>query len=628
MTLTRFVYNHEHENIQTSRHKRLKLCHRHNDSSPYPILFIPLDEKMNSTTIAPNPEHSEVVILELRHPRPCEKLHQQEQLVPLETDLLDVAKSDIAQSVSYDNTIATLPLSPPSSTGTNSVSAAIIESKPVPHHRSRNLSETVPHKPGFSCMEDEDNFASFHSSLILALPDPKLSCYFSTFKTKVATVLDSIVPVPVFQRIIPSMALTNPLLLDVIAACGAKFQLGKICKNKNSANYRACEADAKRYLERANRRIFELTEHMFSSNTPNKDRRGVTTTGTELEVVIVAALLVTIFEFTDEISSSSQVPLMSLQSLFRKYQLQTKEALSTSSSPFKTPIPPSDIIDACFVWNLQLDICLSRLLNRPPVVDPTLFDIDRRRLFVSPPSTVETLGAAQRNVSFSAELSRIMKLASQVQAILKLPQLAASSKTDLPAYQQQQQGFSLEQKSALTNTIREVQQWYTELQDVMRPSRELNKQGQFPEIYFPVPLCAIGHILYHLTMIELIESNVLPPPPSIAVHNKNCNDSNKSAVAIQCNYHAVRLCGIVLTNSATESLNLCFAWCLVLVAKYIYRQDQRDALLKKLQHLIDTGWASSTVGFVEHLLNIWEQPMVGSGLAPVSLQPLYPLQPF
>lgn len=129
-------------------------------------------------------------------------------------------------------------------------------------------------------------------------------------------------------------------------------------------------------------------------------------------------------------------------------------------------------------------------------------------------------------------------------------------------------------------------------------------------------------------MIELIESNVLPSPPSIADHNNNCNDSNKSAVSIQCNYHAVRLCGIVLTNSATESLNLCFAWCLVLVAKYIYRQDQRDALLKKLQHLIDTGWASSTVGFVEHLLNIWEQPMVGSGLAPVSLQPLYPLQPF
>jgi hypothetical protein len=475
-------------------------------------------------------------------------------------------------------------------------------------------------------MDHNSFFTSFPSSHILPLPDPKISRYFSTFKTQVAVVLDSIVAVPVFQRIIPSMALMNPLLLNAIAACGAKFQLDKLCKDKNSAKHSPCEADAKRYLAEANRLIVvELTKFVFTSSTPNKDKRGVVTTGTDFEVVIAAALLVTIFEFTDEVSSSSQVPLISLQSLFQKYQVQIKEAVATSSSPFASPTPLSAIIDACFVWTLQLDIHLSRLLNRPPVIDPALFDVERLRLFVSSTSTAEALGAAQRKVSFFAELSRIMTLASQVQSALKIPLLNAE--INMPAHQQQQQDFSLEQKIELTNLSREVQEWYTELPALMRPLYDIDQRAPFPEIYFPVALCAVGHILYHSTMIELIESNALLPSLSIAEHNNKRNGSQKNAAAIQCNYHAVRLCGIVFTNGATGSLNLCSAWCLVLVAKYIYRQDQRDALFTQLQHLIDIGWVSSTAGFVEHIMNIWEQPVAGPGLVSVSLQPLYSFKP-
>lgn len=155
-----------------------------------------------------------------------------------------------------------------------------------------------------------------------------------------AIYLDYMVPTPIFQNVIPVIALSNPMLLNAIAACGA-YNLGR-----KVGKMEPIQAAAEYYKE-ANSMLY------LALKSKEKD----------FEVCLATALIITVYEMGFEVSHDLTSHMFGVKTLLEEFPcyFDTVEREITFSSP---------ITKGAFWVLLHCDVLVAFLLRSIPLWNP------------------------------------------------------------------------------------------------------------------------------------------------------------------------------------------------------------------------------------------------------------------
>ena len=134
------------------------------------------------------------------------------------------------------------------------------------------------------------------------ITDPYILLYIQFYCRNIARFMDYMVPTPLFQRIVPAIALTEPALLNAIVACGA-FTVSHAYPNEVGPEV------AIKYYNEGNALLLEKLKE------PSID----------LELCTLTAILLTVYEIFNSISFDQRLHLMAIQSLLQQFTFRKSE---------------------------------------------------------------------------------------------------------------------------------------------------------------------------------------------------------------------------------------------------------------------------------------------------------------
>lgn len=173
-----------------------------------------------------------------------------------------------------------------------------------------------------------------------AITDPFLTQMMKSFISGQAMCLDYMVSTPIFQTAIPDLAMSAPMLLNAVAACGA-YKLGR-----KLGKMELIEAAAE-YYKVANSMLYvELT---------SKDK--------DLEVCLATALLITVYEMGFAITHDLPSHILGVKSLLQEFPAYYDTV--TRELKFSSPIA-----QGAFWVLLHCDILAAFLLRSVPIWNP------------------------------------------------------------------------------------------------------------------------------------------------------------------------------------------------------------------------------------------------------------------
>lgn len=155
-----------------------------------------------------------------------------------------------------------------------------------------------------------------------------------------AVYLDYMSPTPVFKSIVPTIALSNPMLLKAMAACGA-YSMGRTFPNMEVLPL------AESYYKEAN--------SLLCSHLQSKNR--------DLEICVVTALLITIYELSQGVTHDMKSHIIGIKTLIEQLPYTIDE--NTNELRFD-----SVICQASFWVLLHCDINTAFLLRSIPLWNP------------------------------------------------------------------------------------------------------------------------------------------------------------------------------------------------------------------------------------------------------------------
>lgn len=389
---------------------------------------------------------------------------------------------------------------------------------------------------GIYAIKDPSTLVSDHHLLI----------YIQHFCKNIAIFLDYMVPTPIFQRIVPAIALTQPALLHAIAACGA-YTVAHSFPDFVSVDV------AVGYYNKANELLLESLQEQPRN----------------LELCTLTALSLTIFEILSNISYELRSHIMGVQALLQQFTFRKNETLETIEFG-------SSVSEACFYLILHMDLLTAHLLGVLPHWSPVQWG----------PILGLPKSPAQPSVHYW--YMKVLYLVSRAQHLNHL------------GYDPTQTGASGQASQQVTvrrTILNDLYQWGADLPVPIKPLYDLPSNDKpFPDIFFSDPVCALAHAYYHSAILTLCNTQSGPAPNIF--HGETLLD-------VDCNYHARRICGIV-TTSMNTSVGVVTLWCFLLCAKHIYGLAERKAMISHLESIKKIGWSNKD--FLSQMLASWGGP--------------------
>lgn len=385
---------------------------------------------------------------------------------------------------------------------------------------------------------------------VTIITDPYQLAFIQHFCKNIAVFMDFMVPTPVFQRIVPTIALTHPALLNAIAACGAYSVVHAF------PDMIGIDVALGYYKEANNLLISALNE---------KPRN--------LELCTLTALFLTIFEVLCNISYEQRTHIVGVQALLQQFTFQkdeTRDKIEFSSS----------ISEACFIIVLHMDILTSNLLGVVPYWSPQQW------------GPILGIGKPPLNPPVHYHYMRVLHLVSRSVHLNLLGYDPETGSTPITA-----SGNPHDITTARRRLLNELYEWEHNLTQPLRPLYSLPPSKRvFPDIFFSDPVCALMHTYYHSGFLTLHDQPSRPTNPF---------QLEEPRLDVDCNYHARRICGIVMT-SENSSIGVVTLWCFLLCSKYLYTLEERRALISHLERVKKIGW--SNLEFQTAVTNAWGGP--------------------
>lgn len=364
------------------------------------------------------------------------------------------------------------------------------------------------------------------------ITDPYMLLFLQFYCRHIAIFMDYMVPVPIFQDIVPAIGLTEPVLMKAIAACGALMV-------SNAYPEEFSKDTAMEYYRESNKLLVDALEQ--------KPRN--------LELCSISALLLTVFELLNNITYDLRAHLMSLHALLGQFTLKWNE--KSQKVDF-----PSVIAEACFITMIQADVFTARLLGLLPLWSPQLW------------GTV--LGVGNSNKPADSAFQSYLKIVYLVSKALHINSLGVDPTQPVNNVMGGRQSL-----------LQELKEWESSLPPSFKPLFNNNGvEGKpFPDIFFASPVCSLAYTCYHSAIITLCDfqtgREVTPFRAEVP--------SN-----VDIPHHARSMCGIIL-SSDNMAVGVVTLWCFMTCSKFIYGLEERRALIAHLEKVRLTGWSNDTL---------------------------------
>jgi hypothetical protein len=360
--------------------------------------------------------------------------------------------------------------------------------------------------------------------------------------------MDYMVPTPVFQRIVPAIALTEPALLNAIVACGA-FTVSHAYPNEVGPDV------AIKYYNEGNALLLQKLEQ------PSID----------LELCTLTAMFLTVYEILDNISFDQRSHLMAIQSLLQQFTFRKSE--DSGKTEFT-----SAISEACFIIVLHMDIFIARMLGLVPLYSPQQWGA--------------MFGMTNNSKNETSVHYWYLKIIYLISKALHINSLGIDPTQSLVN--------SHNVVSGRRAILHEIYEWALNLPSTLKPFFSLpvgqSVDRPFPDIYFSNPVCALAHTFYHTAIITLCDFQTGREATPFRTDDISDVDSV---------YHARSLCGIIMNNE-NMAVGLVTLWSFLACSKYIQTLPERKAMLAHLEKVRMTGWSNEM--FLQSILASWGGP--------------------
>lgn len=380
------------------------------------------------------------------------------------------------------------------------------------------------------------------------ITDPYILLYIQFYCRNIARFMDYMVPTPLFQRIVPAIALTEPALLNAIVACGA-FTVSHAYPNEVGPEV------AIKYYNEGNALLLEKLKE------PSID----------LELCTLTAILLTVYEIFNSISFDQRLHLMAIQSLLQQFTFRKSEGSDRTEFT-------SAISEACFIMVLHMDIFIARMLGLVPLYSPQQWG-----------PMFGMTSNAKNETSVHYWYLKIVYLISKALHINLLGIDPTQSVVN-----------SHNVISGRRVILNEIYEWARNLPPTLHPLFSLpvgqSLDKPFPDIYFPNAVCALAHTFYHIAIITLCDLQTGREATPFRTDSISDVDSV---------YHARSLCGIVINNE-NMTMGLITLWSFLACSKYIQTLPERKAILAHLEKVRMTGWSNEM--FLQSILASWGGP--------------------
>lgn len=421
-----------------------------------------------------------------------------------------------------------------------------INSSEIPHP----ISNTLPrhHMPGGPRLINQNAYSFANGFYDIKDPatliaDYHTLVYIQHFCKDIAVFLDCLVPTPIFQRLVPSIALTHPALMNAILACGA------YTASHAFPDFVGPEVAIKHYNEANALLLVALKVEPRN-----------------LELCTLTALCLTIFEILGSVTFELRAHILGVQALLQQFTFHKNETLGTIEFT-------SSISEASFYLIIHLDLLTSFLLGVVPHWNPRQW------------SPLVGLTQVPAHPSVHYWYMKVLSLISRAHHLnmlgydpMQLPTSSSGSNSTTP------------NNSARRGLLGELYQWASDIPIPLHPLcdlRPVDSSKPFPEIFFSDAGISLAHTYYHSAILTLHDAQS-GLAPSLFRNNKPVLDD------VDCNYHARRICGIIIT-CRDMPITITTLWCFLVCSKHIYDVAERKAMIKHMEGVNNIGWSKANV---------------------------------
>lgn len=380
------------------------------------------------------------------------------------------------------------------------------------------------------------------------ITDPYVLLYIQFYCRHIAKFMDYMVPKPVFLRIVPAIALTEPMLLNAIVACGALTV-------SNAYPEEIGPEVAIKYYKEGNAMLLNSLKQK----------------SIDLELCTLTAVFLTVYEILNNISFEQRSHLMAIQSLLQQFTF--RKTHNSEKVEFT-----SAISEACFITVLHMDILMARLLGLVPLYRPQQWG-----------TILGMMSTSKDETSVQYWYLKIIYLISKA--------LHFNSLGIDPTQSHFNSYNVISGRQAILN---EIYEWELNLPPTLKPLFSLpvgqSLDKPFPDIYFSDPVCALAHACYHSAIITLCDLQTGRETTPFRSDNMRDVDSF---------YHARSMCGIIMSND-NMAVGVMTLWCFLTCSKYFQTLSERKAILAHFEKVRMTGWSNET--FLQSILASWGGP--------------------
>lgn len=511
----------------------------------------------------------------------------------------------------------------------------------VPFHNIINFPQKhfSPSTPGSRYSYGPDLFSIPRSENIIT--DTLLHLAIKYYIKYHAAYLDYMSSVSIFQWIVPSLALSCPMLLQAAVACGAAAY-ECVCPNQKMF-------DKEQYYNEANSLLY--------AELQKKDR--------DIEACILTATLITIYEVSRGTDHDIKSHISGVKTLLEEFPFDIDE--ETQEIKFN-----SVIVHACFWIMIHCDLYSAFLLRSIPLWNPNAWgpavglrsnikDSDRKASETNTPhywysQAIYVLYriTALRGLGYDPTLpSQVfsMRMYSQARQTLidDLMRLQDDIPTimkpmfEFPPFSAQNDANQSGQKSSTKPASADPESLSSTLHshlakesgtfslpgsgNLFTKSSLHSVKSPFPFIYFSDPRYAItsAYITSGLLALNSMRTGTIKHTEFDISAKSGADQNGKSASqdtgiiaspldpsrtvisSEDCKAYARRLTGIITSTAPNPVIGGMTVWCFLYVAPYIHDYAEREYILKYMEVNCSTGWCSDSI--IAHLREEWSKPL-------------------
>lgn len=484
-----------------------------------------------------------------------------------------------------------------------------------------------------------------------------------------AVYIDFMTPIPIFQCIVPSLALSCPMLLKAASAIGAEAY-NRIYPNQNLFN-------SEKYYSQAN--------NLLCSELQKEDK--------DIETCILTATLITVYEVTKESNHDLKSHISGVKTLLEEFPF----SIDTSTREIEFH---SIIVQACFWVMIHCDLQSAFLLRSLPLWNPNewgpavglksndnsfketannyaphywyskiLYILYRimslRGLGYDPTLSSQIFSTRVYTFARQKLMDDLIQLQNDIPSImrpmfefspfvtkekstdgqkidtndilLEKPNRSTSkvvddrSERNIPTTCGNIQANTLESTSSkliLSQDIPNDNFSIPKISNLFTKSSLHGVKSPFPFIYFSDPFYAVtnAYIISGILSLNSMKSGSIKYSCNLVQQGispeKNESSSNSSfqetgviaspfdpfrmAISSEdCTKYARRLTGIITSTAPNTSIGCMTVWCFLYIAPYIHENFEREYILKYMEANCVNGWSYENI--IAHVRNEWNK---------------------